>query len=306
MELKLGINTGFAVNRYSEPSEWLRIVGEDLGLRYAQMTADLLNPDLPAEIRHRQVKEINRLSNQYDVKINSTFTGAFTRVNHLAHPDEQMRKHWVQWFKEFVNMSVDLGAESMGSHFGIFTHKDNRDKELRAKRRQQNIEGWHEVALHAKNKGLKFLTWEPMSISREQGETLEETRRLQEDVNKNSPLPFYICLDVDHGDVTSQNPNDTNPYAWLSEFANESPLIHLKQSSANKGGHWPFTKKHNEEGRILPEKVIGTLKENYKSPHFKEVTLLLELSFREREPTDSTVVEVLKESVEYWRSVVTH
>ena len=39
-----------------------------------------------------------------------------------------------------------------------------------------------------------------MSISREQGETIPETRKLQQDVNDGAPLPFKICLDVDHGD----------------------------------------------------------------------------------------------------------
>ena len=44
-----------------------------------------------------------------------------------------------------------------------------------------------------------------MSISREQGETINECKKLQRDVNLNSPLPFKICLDVDHGELTSKN-----------------------------------------------------------------------------------------------------
>ena len=33
MNLKLGINCGFAINRYIEPEEWTRIVGIELGLK---------------------------------------------------------------------------------------------------------------------------------------------------------------------------------------------------------------------------------------------------------------------------------
>ena len=77
-------------------------------------------------------------------------------------------------------------------------------------------------------------------------------------------------------------------------------MIHLKQSSLNKGGHWPFTAENNLHGRIIPEKVISTLKHQ----GIEKVDLLLELSFREREPVDSTVIEVLKESVAYWRTMV--
>ena len=112
----------------------------------------------------------------------------------------------------------------------------------------------------SEEKGLSFITWEPMSISREQGETLEHARLLQTRVNQGAPLPFKVCLDVDHGDVTSSNPKDTDPYSWLEEFAKDSPMIHLKQSSSNKGGHWPFTAENNINGRIIPEKVISTLK----------------------------------------------
>ena len=297
---RLGINTGFAVNRYAEPEEWIRIVGEELELKVVQFTADMLNVDLPASVIANQVNRIQKLCEVYDIEISSTFTGAFTRVNHLAHPDQEIRKHWINWFKRFVDLSVDLGCVSMGSHFGIFTHRDNHNPIERKRRRQQNIDGWHEIAFYAKEKGLKFLTWEPMSISREQGEIISEARRLQYDVNVNSPLPFKICLDVDHGDLSSMDPRDTDPYSWLQEFAIDSPLIHLKQSHVNKSGHWPFIAEHNNVGRIQPEKVINTLI----NQNIDNVDFILELSFREREPTDSNVVEVLKESVSFWRSSV--
>jgi len=299
-QFSLGINTGFAVNRYSEHDEWIRIVGDILGLRYVQLTADMINVNLPTSIISSETKLILKSCAKYDVNITSTFTGAFTRVNHLAHPNPEIRKYWISWFKKFVDLSADLGCTSMGSHFGIFTHLDNKSKTRRLERRRQNIEGWHEIADHAKRRGLKYLTWEPMSINREQGETLAEARKLQDDVNKGSPLPVKLCLDVDHGDISSKNKKDTDPYVWLAEFAEEAPLIHLKQSHENKSGHWPFIEQHNKIGRIIPEKVISTLKEN--STNFIE--LLLELSFREREPSDSTVIEVLKESVNYWRDTV--
>lgn len=300
MSYVLGINTGFAVNRYSEPEEWTRIVG-DLGLRAVQLTADMLNPDLPGPVLAGQVKRIRAGCDAAGCEVTSTFTGGFTRVNHLAHPDADVREHWVRWFFRFVDLSVDLGARSMGSHFGIFTHRDDKDPSRRAERRSQNIEGWHRIAQYARGRGLDFLSWEPMSITREQGETLAACRSLQDDVAADAPLPFRICLDVDHGDLASPNPADTDPYAWLSHFAADSAFVHLKQSSANKGGHWPFTAAHNEDGRIEPSQVVKTLTENG-APD--DLELLLELSFREREPADSTVVEALTESVAFWRGVV--
>ena len=245
MKINLGINTGFAVNRFPEPEVWTQIVGEELGLRNVQFTADMLNVSLPDSILKDQVQKICSASARHGVSITSTFTGGFTRVNHLAHPDKEVRAYWVKWFKRFVDLSVDLGAHSMGSHFGIFSQQDDSDIKRREERRRQNIEGWHEVGHYAKERGLDFISWEPMSITREQGETIETALRLQEDVNENSPIDFKVCLDLDHGDVSSSNPDDTDPHAWIRAMASETPMIHLKQSSLDKGGHWPFTAEHN-------------------------------------------------------------
>ena len=296
----LGINTGFAVNRYSEPEVWTEIIGNNLGLKKVQFTADMLNPSLPDNIIVDQVKRIKEGCEKYNIKITSTFTGAFTRVNHLAHPDPKLRAFWINWFKTFVDLSLALGAKSMGSHFGIFTERDNLNKSLRSERKRTEYKRLARNRRICKKTRSFLFELGPMSISTEQGETIQETKKLHKDVNQQSPIPFKICLDVDHGDVTSKNPEDTNPYAWLKEFAKEAPIIHLKQSSKNKGGHWPFIREHNLEGNIRPRKVLDTLKSN----GVNDSELILELSFREREPTDGNVLSNLRESVNYWRKLI--
>ena len=46
MSYRLGLNTGFAVNRYSDPMSWCKLVNK-CELNYVQLTADLINPSLP-------------------------------------------------------------------------------------------------------------------------------------------------------------------------------------------------------------------------------------------------------------------
>ena len=41
---------------------------------------------------------------------------------------------------------------------------------------------------------------------------------LQNDVINNSPIDFKLCLDVDHGDLSSNDIKDTDPYAWIDEL----------------------------------------------------------------------------------------
>ena len=255
---------------------------------------------MPAKKINSEIKKINKNCLKNKISITSTFTGTFTRVNHLAHPDKDMQKIWINWFKKYTDISIDLGATSMGSHFGIFTWNDLMNKKLLTQRKKQNIEAWCEIAAYAKKKGLKFISWEPMSIKREQGETIKSAKKLHDLINKRSSLPFKICFDVDHGDVSSKNKQDTNPDAWIKYFKDEISYIHIKQSSKNKLAHWPFTKKYNKIGSIVPKKLINLLEKS----NLNNTELLFELSFREREPTESKVIAILKESVSFWKPFV--
>ena len=295
-KLKLGINTGFALNRYPMPYQWMKVVGSDLDLRFVQLTADLINPCWGEKITDNLIVRIEEYGKQYNVSIESVMTGAFTRVNHFSHPDEKMREYWMEWFKDLADIAARLGAKDLSSHLGILCYDDLYDKKRREHILKETVSSWKALAEYAKDAGLKSLSWEPMSISREYGETIAETRRIQ-DLMEGSAIPIRLCLDVDHGDMTSKNPKDLDYRNWLKTFAGISPYIHLKQSLTEKGGHYPFTAEYNSKGKITPKEFFSTLKES----KVDDALLLLELSFREREPTDSRVLQALKESSEYWK-----
>lgn len=295
--MRLGINTGFAVNRYPLPSQWLKVIGQDLDLRYVQVTADLINPDLDEKIINYYITEINSFKCVYNVTVDSVMTGAFTRVNHLSHPAAIVRDYWKRWFKKLIDISVDIGANNVASHFGILSYDDLHNEHRHKFILEETVDAWKELAEYGKSKGLKYLGWEPMSIAREYGETIDATRKLVE-LFKDSAIPFHLCLDVDHGDITSLNKDDTDYRKWIETFASISPLIHLKQSLEDKGGHYPFIEEYNQKGKVKPAEFVETLK---KSNALEDILILLELSFKEREPVDENVLNYLKESVDYWR-----
>ena len=140
-----------------------------------------------------------------------------------------------------------------------------------------------------------------MSVGREFGHTIEACRALDARLDKAGlALPLKMMVDIDHGDVTSPNPADIDPYAWAEAFPPRSPIIHVKQSTMNKGGHWPFTAQYNENGRIQPEKLLEAVRRGGGTDN----EICLELSFREREPTDHAVVEMIRESVEFWEPFI--
>ncbi|MBM3282683.1 TIM barrel protein [Candidatus Gottesmanbacteria bacterium] len=297
MEIRLALNTGFLVNRYVTPEQWIPFVSQNLDIKRIQFTADMLNPGMPASIVKNIARRTKNLADDNGLTIDSTFTGAFTRLNHFGHPEAKIRGYWIKWFKRFVDLSVMLGAKSMGSHFGIVSVPDYENMERRRLRFLENVECWRKIAAYGRKCGLEFLTWEPMSIGREYGETIEEVKKIQMALNQHFDIPMLLCLDVDHGDVDSPDPKDVDPYAYISAFGRYSPQIHIKQSYKDKGGHWPFTKDHNEKGKIIPEEIINALK----SAGVEKVTLILELSFRERSPDEKRLVSDVRESVDFWK-----
>jgi len=297
MNISLGINTGFAINRFPRPEDWIPVVSQELGLDTVQFTADLLNPFLPDSLIERDVARIRELCGRSGIRVETAFTSAFTRVNHVLHPDLEMRRVWLGWLKRFIDISAALGASGMGSHFGIMSVHDNAEPELREERIAGGVAAWRELSEHAASRGLDYVMFEPMSIPREVGETITATRGILDRCTEGFAVPMRLCLDVDHGDLESSEPRDTDPHAWIRAFAGEIACIHVKQSVRDKGGHYPFTREFNEQGKIVPEEIIGTMA----SAGIEDCTLLLEISHRERWPAEYRVLHDLKASVAYWK-----
>jgi sugar phosphate isomerase/epimerase len=300
MDVTLGINTGFATNRFPEPDDWIGIVTDELGLDTVQFTADLLNPFLPDPILARETDKIRTLCDRHGVRVHSTFSSAFTRVNHLLHPDPDIQRVWVDWFKRFFKLTGDLGGEGSGAHFGIMSVRDNADPAVREQRIEQGVQAWRELSECGAEVGLKYVMFEPMSIPREVAETIPATQEILDRCSDGFAIPMKLCLDVDHGDLQSTDPRDTDPHAWIRAFGPQTACIHIKQSLRDKGGHYPFTDEYNVRGKIMPEQILQSMRQ----AGMDRGTLLFEISHRERWPSEYSVVDDLKTSVAYWRPAV--
>ena len=295
MQLDLGINLGFAINRYIEPEVWTRIVALDLGLTKVQFVADILNPSMPDAYIDRQISLIKENCGHYGITVESLFTSGFTRVNHLMHPDADARAYWISWFKRFIDMGQRMGAKNFGSHFGILTFDsfEHRYNELV----EEGVKGWQELSRYAADRDYECLIFEPMSVPREMGNTVAETRKLMAMVNANAAIPMRCCLDTGH----APDPAERDPYPWLEALGAESPVVHLQQTVLNKSNHWPFTAEYNAQGIVHADKVIAALEK----AGTKKTLLAFEISHREHHDTEYRIIADLKESVEYWNGALT-
>jgi sugar phosphate isomerase/epimerase len=291
----VGVNLGFAVNRFPEPKDWVPVVAEDVGIKRVQFVADLLNPALPASFRAMKVKEINRLCSSYGIKIESAFTGAFTRVNHFGSEELELLEYWVGWFKDYIRQSSEMGATSFGGHLGILSLANDSDPNVRKVMLQRIVGVWHELDEFAQSKGMHKAAWEPMSISREFGHTLEDAREIQ-NMFKGPTSTMGLCLDLDHGDITSSNCADYDPVSWIAEFASELSMLHLKQTTKDRRKNMAFTEVNNLEGTVKAKEIIEALRRG----NVAALTMYLELGFRERNPNDRLAVVENSESADYW------
>ncbi|OLP61686.1 aminotransferase [Xaviernesmea oryzae] len=297
MALTLSLNTNPLVNRFADPDDLIEMVARDLKLRDLQLTHEFINPSWPAPVIRRLTRQMGAALQRTGVRVTSGMTGPYGRLNHFGHPDRDVRRYYVDWFRTFADIIGDLGGQSVGTQFAIFTYRDYDDPVRREDLIKIAIDCWAEVAEHAKAAGLSYVFWEPMSIGREFGETIESSLSLQERLTAaNMAVPMWMMADIDHGDVTSTNPDDYDPYGWARAVPKVSPIIHIKQSLMDKGGHRPFTAEFNARGRIQPAQLL----EAFAAGGAENNEICLELSFKEREPNDRQVVEQIAESVAFW------
>ncbi|MEN8838004.1 MAG: TIM barrel protein [Celeribacter marinus] len=297
MALSLSLNTNPLVNRFAEPDDLIDAVAHRLRIRDLQLTHEFINPSWPASIIRRLTRDMAQALNRTGVRVTSGMTGPYGRLNHFGHPDHDVRRYYVEWFKTFADITAELGGTSVGTQFAIFTYKDFDDPAQREALIEIAIECWADVAEHAKAAGLSYVYWEPMSVGREFGETIQTCLALQARLTAaNMALPMWMMADIDHGDVTSPNPDDYDPYAWARAVPQLSPIIHIKQSLLDKGGHRPFTAAFNSQGRIQPAPLLTALAQG----GARDNEICLELSFKEREPNDREVMSQIAESVAFW------
>lgn len=297
MPLTLSLNINPLVNRFADPDDLIDTVARDLKLRDLQLTHEFVDPSWPAPVIRRLTRRMDAALRRTGVRVTSGMTRPYGRLNHFGHPDPDVRRYYVDWFKTFADTIGDLGGLSAGTQFAIFTYEDYGDPERRDELISIAIDCWAEVAEQTKAAGLAYVFWEPMSVGREFGETIEACLALQDRLTEaDMAAPMWMMADIDHGDVTSANPADYEPYAWARATPKFSPIIHIKQSLLDKGGHRPFTAAFNARGGIQPKPLLEAFAEG----GAEDNEICLELSFKEREANDRGVIPQIAESVAFW------
>ena len=199
MALTLSLNTNPLVNRFADPDDLINCVARDLKIRDLQLTHEFINPSWQAPVIRRLIRQMGRALDRTGVRVTSGMTGPYGRLNHFGHPDADVRRYYIDWFKTFADITADLGGTSVGTQFAILTYREQDDPARREDMIKIAIDCWAEVAEHGKSAGLEYVFWEPMSIAREFGETIAECIALQDRLSAASmAIPMWMMADIDH------------------------------------------------------------------------------------------------------------
>ena len=295
--LHFGINTCFAVKRWPEPEQWVRIVKDELGLDCCQFSLDLVDPLLDEAATLAYADAARQLAAKYDLSIHSTFTGlAAYSWSQLLHPQQAMREAAMRWYERAIDFTARLGARGMGGHIGALSVQDAMNPERKQTLLRELEERLAALARYAAQHGLNFLLFENMAVEREWGHSIEEAQQLT-NIDMQGGVPLVLCLDVGHPCALHTGTASDDYLAWFAQPWPHQPIVHLQQTDRSGDHHWPFTRGYNAQGMVRAEAVLQAIEPWLAH---SDVYLFLE-PIHPFEAGDNTVLDELRESVDYWR-----
>ncbi len=294
--MHLGINTCFAVKRWPEPERWVAIVKEELGLSCCQFSLDLVDPMLDEAATGAYADVVRRCTAANGVFLHSTFTGlAAYSWSQLLHPNEALRAAAMRWYERAIEFTARLGALGTGGHLGALSVQDIANDVRKQALIREMKERLESLSRYAEQRGLQFLLFENMAVTREWGHSIEEAQELSGLVTEG--VPIILCLDIGHPCALHTGTASDEYLSWLTQPWSHTPVIHLQQTDHTGDHHWPFTAEYNGKGIVQAESVLNAIS---KWPDGSDIYLFLE-PIHPFESNDASVLHDLRESVQHWR-----
>lgn len=295
-QITLGINTCFAVKRWSRPEQWARVVSDDLGLSDVQFSMDLLPPSASDAAAATHAREVREVAEAHGIRVRSVFTGLAAYASNLLLADAPSERDAAeQWYRKMIDLTAGMGADGVGGHIGAFTVASFRDATRRDGLWSELIERLRRLSDHASDAGLEYLLFENLALPREPGHSIPESHEIEAALADHA-TPWRLCLDLGHPAALRTGTSSDEPTAWLGEPWRNAPIIQLQQSPRGSDHHAAFTVANNSTGLVHRDEVLPALMQ-WKVP---AIELHLEV-IPAHEADDDDVLADLVESVRYWQ-----
>lgn len=291
-----GVSLSFAVKRWPEPSEWTKFLVEELDIKDAQFTFDLIDPFWDKTRRSQMVNDAKKCCKNHGISIHSAFAGlAYYTFNGLMNQDAGARESSKQWWYSAVELSSELETPIIGGPLGGMTVSVSKNKALSENLYQEQIEFIFSLCEHAKKMGLKTIMFEPTPLKREFPHSVEQALTMAEEL-RNTAIPVRFLVDIGHALYQPLYGEKANMIDWLEKLKNHIGAIHLQNTDFQSDSHWGWPHKNgnfdvSDFFKLLESQQLSHL------PMFLEVFYPFELS-------DEEVIANIKSSVAYCKSAL--
>ena len=289
--MKLGLNLSFAVKRWIEPERLAKLIKNDFGVDHIQFTWDLIDPWWPEEQRKIMAQEYKTAFEKAGVTVDATFGGlASYSYAHLLAPSEIQREIAFSFFKRAIDLTIELGAEVMGTPVGGMSYDDARNPERREDLYKEMLQYIRKLAEYGKTRGLKEIHIEATPLITEFPHSPQVSIQMMKDL-EGTEIPVKLLIDWGHALYKPLLKEEADINLWFQKCAPYIGSIHLQQTDGLLDRHWDFTHK---DGIITPELI----KDAVKKANLENITQYLEVvtTFEE---DDDKVYEGMKKTMDY-------
>lgn len=289
--MKLGLNLSFAVKRWIEPERLAKLIKDDFGVDHIQFTWDLIDPWWPEEQRKIMAQEYKTAFEKAGVTVDATFGGlASYSYAHLLAPSEIQREIAFSFFKRAIDLTIELGAEVMGTPVGGMSYDDARNPERREELYKEMLQYIRKLAEYGKTRGLKEIHIEATPLITEFPHSPQVSIQMMKDL-EGTEIPVKLLIDWGHALYKPLLKEEADINLWFQKCAPYIGSIHLQQTDGLLDRHWDFTHK---DGIITPELI----KDAVKKANLENITQYLEV-VTIFEEDDDKVYEGMKKTMDY-------
>ena len=196
--MKLGLNLSFAVKRWIEPEKLARLIKYDFGVEHIQFTWDLIDPWWPEEQRRIMAQDYKTAFERAGVTVDATFGGlASYSYAHLLAPSKIQREIAFSFFKRAIDLTIELGADVMGTPVGGMSYDDSRNPERREVLYREMLQYIRKLAEYGKTRGLKEIHIEATPLITEFPHSPQVSVQMMKDL-EGTEIPVKLLIDWGH------------------------------------------------------------------------------------------------------------
>jgi len=298
-KVSLGLKSDPIHYRYSY--DWLFNLMKELDLRYLQLGSfpELYNLEDGFFLSLRERAE------RRGVVIKSCFT-SYRELGGFFSGDRYLQQVARRNYERFIEVAAVVGADSVGSSPGSVY----RDK-LETKQRgiQIYLDNMEELMILARDRGLKFLSIEPMSCLAEPPALPEEldymlgALQAYHSSHTETTVPVHICGDIGHGIADRYGRVLHDNWGLFEYQIAHMAEFHIKNTDARFDSTFGFSPKELPSGIVDLSRLLEIIKANLKRFPVKNIVGYLEMSGPKlgRDFSDHLLRDMILESVVHIR-----